>query len=253
MPVRAANAVPRMRSPTTMARWRCLESWRERVRDMAAAAHAAEEPGLESTKESVARFLATPRHVYNRSFKGPVFCRLPHVQGCRVNNDVEFLKRFSMLIGFLILVAICLITLGHFIGATQPRDPEPTAQARTLDRIKPVGAVYAGASGAAAAAAAAEKAKAAAASQVAYEGTLDGSVIYGKLCSACHGTGAGGAPTLDHSHWDARIAQGVDVLIRHSIDGFTGAAGLMPARGGNPSLSDEQAEAAVRWMIDNLK
>ena len=107
--------------------------------------------------------------------------------------------------------------------------------------------------GAAAAAAAAEQAKAAASATAAYDGTLDGAVIYDKLCSACHGTGAGGAPTLDHGHWDARIAQGIDTLIRHSIDGFTGSAGLMPARGGNPALSDAQAEAAVRWMIDNLK
>ena len=178
---------------------------------------------------------------------------LANAKGCRVNNDVEFLKRFSMVIAFLSAVALCLIALGHFIGSTQPRDADPTAQARTLERIRPAGAVYAGASGAAAAAAAAEQAKAAAASQVAYDGTLDGSVIHGKLCSACHGTGAGGAPTLDHAHWDARIAQGVEVLVRHSIEGFTGSAGLMPARGGNPSLSDAQAEAAVHWMIDNLK
>jgi cytochrome c5 len=170
-----------------------------------------------------------------------------------VNNDVEFLKRFSMMIVFLTCLGLCLMTLGYFIGKTQPRDADPTAQARTLERIRPVGAVYAGASGAAAAAAAAAQASAASAVTAAYDGTLDGSVIYNKLCSACHSTGAGGAPTLDHGHWDARIAQGIDVLIRHSIDGFTGSAGLMPARGGNPALSDAQAEAAVHWMIDNLK
>ncbi len=170
-----------------------------------------------------------------------------------MNNDVEFLKRFSMVIAFLIFLGLCLMLLGYSIGQTQPRDVDPTAQARTLQRITPVGAVYAGASGAAAAAAAAEQARAAAAGTVAYDGTLDGEVIYNKLCSACHGTGAGGAPTLDHAHWDARLAQGVEVLIRHSIDGFTGSAGLMPARGGNPALSDAQAEAAVHWMIDNLK
>ncbi len=170
-----------------------------------------------------------------------------------MNNDVEFLKRFSLVIAFLSLVALCLITLGYFIGSTQPRDGDPAAHQRTLARIAPAGAVYAGASGAAAAAAAAEQARAAASSQAAYDGTLDGEVIYGKLCSACHGTGAGGAPTLDHGHWDARIAQGIETLVRHSIDGFQGSDGLMPARGGNPALTDAQAEAAVKWMIDNLK
>ena len=170
-----------------------------------------------------------------------------------MNNDLEFLKHFSMVIAFLTCLGLSLMALGYFIGETQPRDADPTAQARTLERIRPVGAVYAGASGAAAAAAAAAQASAASAVTAAYDGTLDGSVIYNKLCSACHGTGAGGAPTLDHGHWDARIAQGIDVLIRHSIDGFTGSAGLMPARGGNPALSDAQAEAAVHWMVDNLK
>ena len=93
----------------------------------------------------------------------------------------------------------------------------------------------------------------AAAAQSAYGGTLDGAVIYQNLCAGCHTSGAGGAPTLDRAQWDARLAQGTDVLYRHSIEGFTGAAGVMPARGGNPALNDEQMHAAVDWMIDNLK
>ena len=170
-----------------------------------------------------------------------------------MSNDLQFLKRFSLVIAFLAFVALLLIGVGFFIGSKQPRNPDPNAEARIAQRIKPVGAVYAGASGAAAAAAAAEEARKAAASQVAYDGTLDGEVIYTKLCSACHGTGAGGAPTLDHAHWDARIAQGMETMVRHAIDGYTGSAGLMPARGGNPALTDEQVEASVKWMIDNLK
>lgn len=170
-----------------------------------------------------------------------------------MSNDLQFLKRFSLVIAFLAFVALFLIGIGFFIGSKQPRDPDPNAEARVTQRIKPIGAVYAGESGAAAAAAAKEAALKAAASQVAYDGTLDGDVIYSKLCSACHGTGAGGAPTLDHAHWDARIAQGMETMVRHAIDGYTGSAGLMPARGGNPALTDEQVEASVKWMIDNLK
>ncbi len=170
-----------------------------------------------------------------------------------MSNDLKFLKRFSLVIAFLAVVALFLIGVGFYIGTKQPRDADPGAEARITQRIKPVGAVYAGASGAAAAAAAAEAARQAAASQVAYDGTLDGAVIYDKLCAACHNTGAGGSPTLDHAHWDARIAQGMDTLVRHAIDGFQGSSGLMPARGGNPALTDEQVEASVKWMIDNLK
>ncbi|MCA0393539.1 MAG: c-type cytochrome [Proteobacteria bacterium] len=169
------------------------------------------------------------------------------------NYDLEFLKHFSMVIGFLALVTLGLIIGAYFLHGTLPPEVDPAAAQRTENRIAPAGAVYAGATGAAAQAAASAAAAAAAASQVAYGGTLDGSVIYGNLCSGCHTSGAGGAPTLDHAHWDARLAQGKDTLYKHSIEGFTGAAGVMPAKGGNPALSVEQMHAVVDWMVDNLK
>ena len=53
--------------------------------------------------------------------------------------------------------------------------------------------------------------------------------------------------------WAARIAQGADTLHKHAIEGYTGAAGVMPARGGNPALSDEQVIATVDWMLTQLK
>src|SRR5690606_3816317 len=157
------------------------------------------------------------------SYNPPLSClAFSRSQRCRVSNDLQFLKRFSLVIAFLAFVALALIALGFYIGTRQPRDYDPTAEARVTQRIQPVGAVYAGASGAAAAAQAAEAARQAAASQVAYDGTLDGGVIYDKLCAACHNTGAGGSPTLVHAQWDARIAQGMDTLVRHAIEGFTG-------------------------------
>ena len=106
----------------------------------------------------------------------------------------------------------------------------------------------------AAQAAAQAAALAKAASQVAYGGTTDGKVIYEQLCTACHTTGVGLAPTLDHAHWDARIAQGKDTLYKHAIEGYTGPdGGIMPPKGGNPALTDEQIHATVDWMIGNLK
>jgi len=169
------------------------------------------------------------------------------------NYDLEFLKHFSMVIGFLVLVTLGLIVGAVFLHRTLPPEVDPAAAKRTENRIAPAGSVYAGATGAAAQAAASAAAAAAAAAQVAYGGTLDGSVIYQNLCSGCHTSGAGGAPTLDRAHWGARIAQGKDTLYKHSIDGFTGAAGVMPAKGGNPALTVEQMHATVDWMIDNLK
>ena len=40
---------------------------------------------------------------------------------------------------------------------------------------------------------------------------------------------------------------------KHAIEGFQGSAGIMPAKGGNPNLTDEQVIATVQWMVDNLK
>ena len=166
------------------------------------------------------------------------------------NHDLQFLKRFSMVIGFLCLLTLGLILLARHLHHTLPPEVSPTAMQRTSARIHPAGAVYAGDTGAAAQAAAAAAAAAKAASQVAYGGTTDGSVIYESLCGACHTGGVGGAPTLDHGHWDARIAQGTDTLYTHAIEGFTGAKGMMPARGGASSLSDDDVKAAVDFMAD---
>ena len=169
------------------------------------------------------------------------------------NYDLEFLKRFSLVIGFLVLVSLGLIIAAAFIHRSLPPEVDPSAAKRTESLIAPAGSVYAGSTGAAAQAAAAQAAAAAAASQVAYGGTLDGSVIFQNLCSGCHGTGVGGAPTLDHAHWDARVAQGMETVYRHSIEGFTGSTGVMPPKGGNPALTDEQVRATVDWMLGNLK
>ncbi|WP_144900676.1 c-type cytochrome [Luteimonas cucumeris] len=170
------------------------------------------------------------------------------------NYDLDFLKKFSLVIGFLSLVTLGLILLALHLHGTLPPEVSPQAAQRTHMRIAPVGSVYAGATGAAEQAAAVAAAAAKAASQVAYGGTTDGSVIFNNLCAGCHVSGAGNAPTMDQGHWGPRIAQGKDTLYKHAIEGFTGPdGGVMPPRGGNPALTDEQVRATVDWMLDNLK
>jgi cytochrome c5 len=169
------------------------------------------------------------------------------------NYDLEFLKKFSMVIGFLVLVTVGLMVGAWLIHGQLPTEVNPDVAKRQLQRIAPVGAVYAGSTGAAAQQAASAAAAAKAASQVAYGGTTDGSVIFNNLCTGCHTSGAGGAPTMAKAQWGARIAQGKDTLHKHAIEGFTGAAGVMPAKGGNPALTDEQVIATVDWMLENLK
>ena len=170
------------------------------------------------------------------------------------NYDLDFLKHFSMVIGFLALITVGLILFSGHLNGVIPPEVSPAALRATEARIAPAGEVYAGATGAASQAAATAAAAAAAASQVAYGGTTDGSVIFNNLCTGCHTSGAGGAPTLDKAHWSARITEGTETLYKHAIEGYTGPdGGIMPPKGGNPALTDEQVKATVDWMLGNLK
>lgn len=81
------------------------------------------------------------------------------------------------------------------------------------------------------------------------ENTL-GKSIFGKTCAMCHAAGVAGAPKPgDKADWGPRIAQGNELLYKHAIEGFTGAKGMMPARGGGTALSDEEVKAAVDHMV----
>ena len=77
-----------------------------------------------------------------------------------------------------------------------------------------------------------------------------GKSAYNKTCAMCHAAGVAGAPKPgDKADWGPRIAQGKDTLYKHAIEGFNGAKGAMPARGGNAKMSDEDVKAAVDYMV----
>lgn len=79
-----------------------------------------------------------------------------------------------------------------------------------------------------------------------------GEETYKKTCAMCHGTPAMGAPVVGtKADWSERVAQGKDTLYKHALEGFTGAKGMMPARGGNPSLDDATVKAAVDHMVSS--
>jgi len=77
-----------------------------------------------------------------------------------------------------------------------------------------------------------------------------GEDVYNGACMACHAAGIAGAPRVgDVAGWADRIAQGADTLYAHAIQGFQGKAGVMPAKGGNMALSDDEVKAAVDHMV----
>jgi cytochrome c5 len=76
-----------------------------------------------------------------------------------------------------------------------------------------------------------------------------GAGIYERHCALCHGAGIGGAPVVGSADdWSDRIAQGMDVLYRHAIEGYQGENGVMPPRGGFMNLADAQVRApSTTW------
>lgn len=79
-----------------------------------------------------------------------------------------------------------------------------------------------------------------------------GLTIYQQACATCHKGGLAGAPVVgDKAQWESRVAQGMEVLLDHAINGYQGSAGYMPPKGGQVQLSDAEVEAAVQYMLDN--
>lgn len=129
-----------------------------------------------------------------------------------------------------VIPVIGLILLAGFVisgyRSAALRGEEPDAVAR---RIQPVARV--------------EFAAAAAGPRAA----KTGEEIYKAVCSACHATGAAGAPkTGDKAAWAPLIKEGMDVLVKDSIKGIR----AMPPRGGNPDLSDVEMARAVAYLAN---
>jgi cytochrome c5 len=95
-------------------------------------------------------------------------------------------------------------------------------------------------------AAPAEQAQEAAPAEQAAAGSIDGEAVYKGLCFSCHDAGIAGSPKLgDAAAWAPRIATGMDAMYATSLNG----KGAMPAKGGNPALSDDEVKAAVDYMV----
>lgn len=76
---------------------------------------------------------------------------------------------------------------------------------------------------------------------------LTGEQVYNEICAGCHGSGALGAPKFkERGDWGSRIAKGYDTLLTHGLSGFN----KMPARGGEPELSDLEVARAIVHMTN---
>jgi cytochrome c5 len=128
-------------------------------------------------------------------------------------------------------MALFVLLVAKIFGVTDTIDvAEPTAAVSQVEEnIKPVAAVEVAAAGAAAGA---EK---------------SGEEVVKAVCSMCHAAGLMNAPKIgDKAQWQPRIAQGYETLVKHAIEGIR----TMPARGGNPSLTDGEVARAVANMAN---
>ena len=166
-------------------------------------------------------------------------------------QDQRFFRNYSLIIGLLAVMVLIFISMGLILGTNK----ESYLQQRVnvvAERTAPVGKVHiAGVSPA-------SDGGEAGAAMIAETHEEMGQRVYGSLCFTCHGTpeGAGGLPNIPHfgdlESWAPRIAQGAALLYERALNGFTGESGIpMPARGGNPSLSDDEIKAAVDFIVSN--
>ncbi len=145
-------------------------------------------------------------------------------------------NKLLMVVALLALLGVLVFLLSHLVSffgqlALGERDPAPAVMETADQRMAPVGRVEV---------AAIDRDAAPAAPRPAAE-------VYTSVCAACHDTGAAGAPKVsDGGEWEKRLNdKGLETLVLHSINGFQG----MPARGGNPSLTDEETSATVVYML----
>ncbi len=84
------------------------------------------------------------------------------------------------------------------------------------------------------------------------EGTDEGEKVYAQTCIACHGAnGKGSIPGVgDFTRADGPLTKSDEALIKRIRDGLATAGKplSMPAKGGNPSLSDAEIAAVLRYL-----
>ena len=155
-----------------------------------------------------------------------------HDAGDKIQFDTP--KQVITLLALTALVPIVIIVLvTQFITNMRSVDKSSAAMApeAVAKRLKPAGDVAFADSGGSAA-----------------PGLKSGEEIYKKTCSACHASGAAGAPKFgDKSNWAARIKEGQKRLVATAIKG----EGAMPPRGGSADLSDLEVERAVVYMANS--
>ena len=158
------------------------------------------------------------------------------------SEDHAFIRQFSGIIIGLVLLTIALIFVARSLQFEPEVDTNPSQKALAEKRVSPVSGVRTGNEGVAALAAA-QAAAAPAQSDIAQ---VDGEQVYNGLCVSCHDAGVAGAPIKGSDQMAQRLSEkGIEAMVTNAINGIN----VMPPRGGNPGLTDEQIRAAIEFML----
>ncbi|MCE2979066.1 MAG: c-type cytochrome [Betaproteobacteria bacterium] len=144
---------------------------------------------------------------------------------------------------FLVPIIGIVLLVSFVTGAknTEPAGSQAKAAAVIADRMRPLGQVWiAGEEPPAGAIAVAAVATA--------KAEKTGEEVYKSACASCHTSGALNAPKLgDNAAWAKLIPEGHAALTKQAIAGIR----QMPARGGNPALTDIEMSRAVAYLANS--
>ncbi|MDM8569604.1 c-type cytochrome, partial [Thiotrichales bacterium HSG1] len=77
-----------------------------------------------------------------------------------------------------------------------------------------------------------------------------GKDIYDITCKSCHMVGIAKAPRItEKKDWEARLPKGKDTMVQSAINGLN----IMPPKGGNSDLTDEEVKSAVLYMLQVIE
>ena len=78
-------------------------------------------------------------------------------------------------------------------------------------------------------------------------GDRSGKQVVDAVCSACHATGANGAPKIGDKHaWSKLESRGLSSLTQSALKGIR----KMPAHGGNAAVNDVEISSAIAYMVN---
>ncbi len=165
-------------------------------------------------------------------------------------HDSHFFNVFSVVLGLLVAFAIGVYAFAHYIGEHEQVAhvlTDPRMQESVAERVaKPSRVAVAGQDNSALTISPVI-ANATATVEVVFK---SGTEVYENVCKNCHGKGLAGAPKAgDKAAWAPRIAKGKATLYEHALKGLTTPKGVMPAKGGATSTSDELIKQAVDHII----